>query len=385
MIYLDHNATTPLHPRVLDAMLPYLRERFGNPSSPYRLGREAYAAVNRARRRIAEFLGAMPDEIVFTSGGTEADNLALRGVTRALFKSGNHLVTSTIEHHAVLKTFGDLEALGHRVTYLPVDPHGIVDAAALRDSLAPETILVSVMLANNETGVIQPVDEIVAIARERGVLVHTDAVQAAGKLSLRLHALGVDLASFSAHKICGPKGVGALYVRRGTPLAPLFTGGSHEDGTRAGTENVAGIVGFAEALAVACEAQDEQIARLGRLRDTLEGEIRARLDDVIVNGGQAPRVANTSNISFKGVEGESIVLQLDLAGIFVSTGSACTTGDPEPSHVLLGMGVDPLAAKGAIRFSLGPTTTNEDVAFTAPRVVDAVRRLRALSSLGERL
>jgi cysteine desulfurase len=384
MIYLDHNATTPLDPRVLEAMLPYLRERFGNPSSPYRTGRDAQEALERARRRMAECLGAVPDEIFFTSGGTESDNLALRGVVRALDASGRHLVTSSIEHHAVFKTCRDLESRGFRVTYLPVNARGVVDIDAFRNSLDRETILVSVMLANNETGVIQPVEQIVELARARGILVHTDAVQALGKLPLRFHDLGVDLASFSAHKIGGPKGVGALYLKRGTPIRPLSTGGGHERGLRAGTENVAGIVGLSEATALACRAQGEEMERLRRLREKLETELCASLDEVIVNGAAAPRVANTANVCFKGVEGESIVLQLDLAGICVSTGSACTTGEPEPSHVLLSMGVDRLAAKSAIRFSLGKTTTNEDIASTVPIVVETVRRLRSISSVGAR-
>jgi cysteine desulfurase len=381
VIYLDHNATTPLDPRVLDAMLPYLRGGFGNASSPHNLGRQARIAVETARARLAGCLGALPDEIIFTSGGSESDNLALRGVVRAGRAAASHLVSSAIEHHAVLATCRDLETQGCRVALLPVDRDGVVVLDELRRATSRPTLLVSIMAANNETGVIQPLARISEITRERGALLHTDAVQALGKLPLSLDASGVDLASFSAHKLGGPKGVGILYVRRGTPLAPTLTGGRQERDLRAGTENVAGIVGLAEAVALAIAELDKDTVRLAGLRARLEQGILAGLDGVTVNGAAAARVANTANVSFRAVDGESIVLQLDLEDVCVSTGSACTTGEPEPSHVLLAMGVDPILARGAIRFSLGKGTTEAEIDNVVTGVVAAVKRLRAVSSL----
>jgi cysteine desulfurase len=380
VIYLDHNATTPLDPRVLEAMLPFLRDRWGNPSSPYRFGQEARTAVDAARRRVAECLGCRPAEVVFTSGGTEADNLALRGVTHALRARGRHVVTSAVEHPAVLRTCRALEAEGWRVTYLPVDGNGVVDLGAAERALTADTVLVSVMHANNETGVIQPLEPLVELARSRGIPLHTDAVQTAGKLPGRVTALGPDLVSLSAHKLQGPKGVGALFVRDGTPLSPLLTGGDHEHGMRAGTEHVAGVVGLAEAFALACAAAESEATRLDGLRNRLEREVRAVLPDVRVNGSRAPRVPNTSNMTFSGVDGESIVLGLDLLGICASTGSACSTGDPEPSHVLLAMGLAPREAQASVRLSLGRSTCAEDVDATLRALVEVVTRLRSISS-----
>ncbi|MBN2358253.1 MAG: cysteine desulfurase [Deltaproteobacteria bacterium] len=382
MIYLDHNATTPLRPQALEAMLPYLRERWGNPSSPYRFGAEARSAVERARARIAEALGCQPAELVFCGSGTEADNLALRGAAQALRGRGNHIVTTAIEHHAVWHTCQALEREGFRVSYLPVRPDGVVDLDALTASLCPETILVSVMHANNETGVIQPVERIAALTRERGIVLHTDAVQSAGKLPLRLDRLGADLVAFSGHKLYGPKGAAALYARQGTPLAPLITGGDHERGLRAGTEHVAGIVGFAEAVALASAEVEAEAQRLGTMRDRLERQVVAAIPDAAVNGAAAPRVPNTSSLSFRGIDGESIVLGLDLRGICVSTGSACSTGDPEPSHVLLAMGVPARTAQGSIRVSLGRETRTDHVDATVQALADIVERLRGISSLG---
>ncbi len=380
MIDLDHNATTPLCPEALEAMLPLLRERQGNPSSPHRAGHEARAAVEEARRRVAARLGFEPEEVVFCASGTEADNLALRGVTRALREKGRHVVTSAIEHHAVLHTARDLERDGWEVTYLPVGPDGAVRPEALAAALRDDTVLVSVMRANNDTGVVQPVAELAALAHARGVVFHTDAVQSAGKLAERPGDLGADLVTVSAHKLYGPKGVAALCVRRGTPLSPVTTGGGHERGLRAGTENVAGIVGFAEALERTLDALAREGPRLAGLRDRLEARVLAQVDGVRVNGAGAPRVPNTSSLSFRGVDGESIVLGLDLRGICISTGSACSTGDPEPSHVLLAMGLSPRAAQGSVRVSLGRGTRKEDVDATATALAETVARLRAISS-----
>ncbi len=380
MIYLDHNATTPLHPRVLEAMLPYLRERWGNPSSPHRVGHQARTAVEHARGRIAEHLACAPAELVFCASGTEADNLALRGVAHALRARGDHIVTSAIEHHAVLHTCRALEAGGLRVTYLPVSPAGLVEPRALEASLDAGTTLVSVMHANNETGVLQPLEEIAAITRRRGVVLHTDAVQTAGKLPLRLAELGADLVTLSAHKLYGPKGAAALYVREGTPLSPVTTGGAQERGLRAGTEDVAAIVGFAEAVALACEDLAHEGARLRALRDRLERELVAAVPGTRIHGALAPRVPNTASLGFPGVDGESVVLGLDLQGICASTGSACSTGEPEPSHVLRAMGCSPREAQGAVRLSLGRETREEDVAAVVRALADTVERLRRISS-----
>jgi cysteine desulfurase len=381
VIYLDHNATTPLHPRAFEAMVPFLRERWGNPSSPYRFGAEARLAVEQARRRIADLCGCPPEEIVFCSGGTEADNLALRGLVLALRSKGKHVVTTSIEHHAVLNTCRALEREGCRVTYLPVTEEGVVEVAAVEGSLRDETILVTVMHANNETGVVQPVEEIAAITRRRGIVLHTDAVQSAGKLPRRIADLGADLVTFSGHKLYGPKGTAALYVRASTALAAVTTGGPHERGLRAGTENVAGIVGFAEAAALAFESAEAEGRRLRALRDRLEQQVLSSVPQVKINGAGAPRVPNTSSLSFRDVDGESVILGLDVEGICASTGSACSTGDPEPSHVLRAMGLSPREAQGSIRLSLGRETTPEGVDTTVRVLRDTVARLRRISSV----
>lgn len=381
MIYLDHNATTPLHPRVLEEMVPYLTEQFGNPSSFYGLGREAKNGLERARKKVAGGIGARGDEIVFTGGGTEADNLALRGVARALREKGDHIITSTIEHHAVLKTCEDLLKDGLEVTFLPVDNRGWVDPEEVRSCMRPETILVSIMAANNETGAIQPLREIAAMARERDVLVHTDAVQAVGKIEVDVEQLGIDLLSLSAHKIYGPKGVGALYVRRGTPLLSPIAGGDHERGMRAGTENVAGIVGLGEAIGLATENLGEEMERLAGLRDRLERDLLERVEDARVNSGDVERVSNTTSLSFPSVDGEAILLHLDLRGICASTGSACATDSPEPSHVLQAMGLEPRLAQGTIRFSLGHDSTREEIERTIEAMVEIVKSLREISSI----
>jgi len=381
VIYLDHNATTPLEPQALEAMVPYLRGRFGNASAYYQLGRDARAAVEDAREKVATCIGGRSEEISFTAGGTEADNLALRGVARGLRKRGNHLVTSCIEHPAVLETCQALAEEGFKVTFVPVDGEGRVDPDEVRRSLRPETILLSVMAANNETGAIQPLKEIGGIAREQGVLLHTDAVQALGKMAVDVEEMCVDLLTLSAHKIYGPKGVGALYVRRGTPLMSSITGGHQERGLRAGTENVAGIVGLGEAAALATQSLEQEAGRLAGLRDRLECGILERVEDVRVNSGGVLRVPNTSNMSFPSVDGESILLHLDLCGICASTGSACTTDSPEPSHVLQAMGLDPRLAQGSIRFSLGHHNTAEEIDRTVEAMVEIVPRLATISSV----
>ncbi len=381
MIYLDHNATTPLDPRVFDSMAPYLKMHWGNPSSPYSFGNQARIAVDKARERVAECLGCKPTEIIFTSCGTESDNLAVRGVARALKSRGNHIVTTAIEHHAVLNTCKALESEGFRITYLSPGSDGAVKIEEVEKSLSPQTILITVMHANNETGVLQPVEEIAALAKKRGLVFHTDAVQTAGKIPCRLCELGADAISISGHKIYGPKGTAALYARQGTPLSPLLTGGPHERNLRAGTENVAGIVGFSHAMTLAAASASDEYIRLRNLRDKFEAQILSVVPGVKINGVSAPRVPNTSSLSFESVDGESIVLGLDLRGIYVSTGSACSTGDPEPSHVLLAMGLSPKEAQGSIRISLGRESREEDLDTAADALADIVKRLRGISSI----
>jgi cysteine desulfurase len=381
MIYLDHNATTPMHSRVFRAMEPYLKERFGNASSSYQTGREARTALENSRTTVAGCIGAGPKEIIFTSGGTESNNCAVRGVARALGEKGDHIITSSIEHHAVLKTCQALEKEGFRVTYLPVGSDGRVDPDDVRKNLDQRTILISIMYANNETGVIQPIREIASIAREKNIIFHTDAVQAVGKIPFAVNDLGVDLLSISGHKIYGPKGIGALYVREGIPLQPILTGGHHEHNLRAGTENIPSIVGLAQAMSMATQHLNAASEKLSALRQRLESGILNRIDDVQINGLQAPRLPNTSSISFRLIEGESILLHLDLRGICVSTGSACTTDSPEPSHVLTAMGILPQAAQGTIRFSLGEDNTKEEIDCVIDALCDITTRLRNISSL----
>ena len=382
MIYLDHNATTPLDSRALEAMLPYLTERWGNPSSPYRFGSQARIALEQSRKRIAGHIGCAPAELVFCASGTEADNLAVRGAAYARRAQGNHIITTAIEHHAVLNTCKALEKEGFRVTYAPVTPEGTVDLAALAANIGEQTILISVMHANNETGVLQPLEEIAALAKHHGILLHTDAVQTAGKLPLPLAATGADFISFSAHKLYGPKGIAALYVRRGTPLVSIITGGAQERGIRAGTENVAGSVGFAEAVALAYDSAESEGQRLRLLRDQFEQQVLAAVPGTRINGARSPRVPNTSNITFESIDGESVVLGLDLQGICASTGSACSTGDPEPSHVLLAMGINPRAAQGSLRISLGRSTQAADISAAVEALRSTVHKLRTISSIG---
>lgn len=380
-VYLDYNATTPVDPAVLDAMLPYFAENFGNASSIHSPGQRARGAVDSARASVAALLGAKPTEIVFTSGGTESDNLALFGVAAASQEPRKHIITTAIEHHAVLNAAQALEKFGADVTFIPVSREGIVDPEDIRRALKPETILISVMHANNELGTIQPVEEIGRIAAAADVLFHCDAVQSAGKLPLDVNRLGVDLLSISAHKIYGPKGVGALYVRSGTPLEPQFHGGHHERDRRPGTENVPGIVGLGKAADLARKNLQTDCARITTLRNRLEDALLAACGDARVNGNRAQRVSNTSNISFHAAGGEALVIALDLQGIACSTGAACSSGAVGPSHVLLAIGLSPDEARSSLRFSLGRTTTAEEIDRAITTIPQAVERLRALSPL----
>jgi cysteine desulfurase len=360
-IYLDHAATTPVRPEVLEAMRPHFAENGYNASSLHAEGRRARAAIDAARERIAAILGCKPKEIVFCASGTEADNLAIFGIARARRERGRHLVASAIEHHAVLRALDALAADGFEVTLVPVGRDGVVDAGAFAASLRPDTVLAAVMYANNELGTIQPVAELASLARERGVAFLTDAVQAPGALPLNVEQLGVDALSLSAHKCYGPKGVGALYVRSGTPLEPIVYGGGQESGRRSGTENVAGIVGFARALALAEEERGPFAARTAALRDRLEAAVTAACPNAVVNGRGGPRLPHLSSLSFTGLEAEAILIALDLAGVAASAGSACTTGSLEPSHVLRAIAADGSERPSAIRFSLGRATGPEEI------------------------
>jgi cysteine desulfurase len=375
-IYLDNNATTPVLPDVLEAMRPYFGEHFGNASSIHHHGQETRAAVERARDSVASLLGCRPSEIVFTSGGTEGDNLAIAGLTSA----GDHVITSSIEHHAVLNASKHLEEDGCEVTYVPVDCRGLVDPGDVRRALRPKTTLVSIMMANNETGVLQPVEEIGKIVAEADVYFHTDAVQAAGKVPIDVSRIGCDVLSISAHKMHAPQGVGALYVRKGTRIQPLFYGGRHERSRRAGTENVPGIVALGKAAELAMkgfESGDDK--KMSALRDRLQQGILTQVEEAGVNGHDAPRVPNTSNIYFDHIEGESMVISLDLKGLAVSTGAACSSGAIEPSHVLIAMGLRHDQARGSIRFSLGKQNTEEEIEIALALVPETVARLRELS------
>lgn len=351
-LYFDHAATTPIRPEVLAAMEPYHARLGYNPSSIHAEGRAARAAVDLAREQVASALGARPREIVFTGSGSEADNLALFGVARARRDRGRHVVSTTIEHHAVLHALDVLRDDGWDVTLLEVDGDGLVDPAAFRAALRPQTVLATVMLANNEIGTVEPIAELAAIAAERGVVFHTDAVQAPGKLALRVGDLGVDLLALAAHKLYGPKGVGVLYVRDGTPVAPLIVGGGQEHGLRSGTENVAGIVGMAEALRLAVAEREEYAARIGSLRDALQRRL-AEIPESRINGAGAARLPNNLSVSFAGVEADALLIRLDLEGVAASAGSACAAGSVQISHVLKAIGLDERLARGTIRLSLG--------------------------------
>ena len=380
-VYFDNNATTPLLPEVFDAMKPYLLEQYGNASSIHRDGQQARAAVDRARDSVARLLGSTAGEIVFASGGTEADNLALFGTAA----EGDHIITSEVEHHAILHACNRLEQLGCRVTYLPVDGHGLVNPDDVRRALRPATKLITVMMANNETGVLQPVEEIGKIALAANVKFHTDAVQAAAKTIIDVNKIHCDLLSISGHKIHAPKGVGALYVRKGTALQPILYGGSHERSRRAGTENVPGIVALGKASEMAVEGlRNASIENIALMRDRLEQTLLSQTDSMGVNGAGAPRVPNTTNLYFDSIDGEALVIALDLRGLAVSGGAACSSGATEPSHVLTAMGLRPDRARASVRFSLGKQNTPEDLDYALALIPETVARLRALSPVYNR-
>lgn len=381
-VYLDNNATTPILPEVFEAMQAYFGERFGNASSIHHHGQETRAAVERARESVAALLGCRASEIVFTSGGTEGDNLAIFGLTQP----GQHVISSTIEHHAVLNSCRHLEASGCEVTYVPVNGQGQVDPDDVRRELRPNTRLITIMMANNETGVLQAVEEIGKVAADADVYFHTDAVQAAGKVVIDVKRIGCDLLSISGHKMNAPQGVGALYVRKGTTLRPMLFGGSHERSRRAGTENVPGIVALGKAAELAREAFSRgDLEQMSGMRDRLEQTILSQVESTGVNGRGAPRVPNTSSIHFDCIEGEALVIALDLKGVAVSTGAACSSGAIEPSHVLTAMGMPPERARGSLRFSLGKQNTPEEVDFALNLLKDTVGRLRELSPVYKRV
>ncbi len=379
-IYLDYNSTTPVDEAVIEAMRASLAGNYGNPSSVHSFGQKARTAIDNAREQVAALLGAKPNEIYFTSGGTEADNLALKGAAMAGRKKGNHIITSRIEHHAILESGHYLEKNGFEVTYLDCDGEGMIAVDDLRRAIKPSTVVVSIMTANNEIGTIQPIREMAGVCREAGVPFHTDAVQAVGKIPVKVDDLGVEMLSLSAHKFYGPKGIGALYVRSKTSLTPLLHGGSHERRLRAGTENTASIVGLAKALEIADNKLAGEHRRLTELGGYFREQIQAKIKDVYLNGPLEKRVPSTVNLSFKGVEGEAIILSLDMKGIAVSSGSACTSGSLQISHVLEAMKIDPELAQGSIRFSLGRYTTREQIDYTISVLPEIIERLRAMSA-----
>jgi cysteine desulfurase len=384
-IYLDHNATTPVDPAAADAMMRALQHLFGNASSVHYYGQQAKAAIDDARSAVAALIGGEPSEIIFTSGGTEADNFAIRGVAEAFEVTGRkHLITSGIEHEAVLNTFKALAKRGWKTTVLPLDATGIVSPSRLREVITDDTALVSIMHANNEIGTIQPIAELANIAHGHGALFHTDAVQTAGKIPVSARALGVDLLSVSAHKFYGPKGVGALWAKRGVRLSPFLSGGKQERNRRAGTENVPGIIGMGAAAARAMQKMESEAARLSALRDRLESGILAAVPNTEVNGSRDARVPNTTNISFERIEAESLLIALDLEGVAVSTGSACSSGTLEPSHVLKAMNLSSHRAQNSIRFSLGASNSEEQIDHVISILPRIVTKLRSLSAVGSR-
>ena len=380
-VYLDNAATTALSPKVLEKMMPYLTDIYGNASSPHSFGQTARIGVEHAREQVARAINADPSEIVFTGCGTESDNTVLFGVAERYAKKGDHIITTNVEHHAILHSCAALEKKGIKVTYLPVDKDGLVTPEQVRDAITDKTILVSVMFANNEVGTIMPIPEIAAVCHEKGVLFHTDAVQAAGHIPIDVKAMGIDMLSISGHKFHGPKGVGVLYERKGIRLPSYIIGGEQEKGRRAGTENVAGIVGLGEALELAVTNMSETSARMTRMRDRLIEGIEATIPEVKLNGHRTKRLPNNVNFSIKYIEGESILLMLDMAGIAASSGSACTSGSLDPSHVLLALGLTHEVAHGSVRMTLGDDTTDEDIDYVLETLPMVAHRLRALSPI----
>ncbi len=382
-IYMDHAATSPLDAEVLKAMEPFFSEKFGNSSSLHSFGKEAKGGLDWAREKVAEAINAKPKEIIFTSGGTESDNLALKGIAYAYRSKGNHIITTKIEHHAVLHTCEFLEKNGFDVTYLGVDKYGFVDLDELRNAITDKTILVSVMHANNEIGTIEPVEEIGKICRENGVKFHTDAVQTAGKVPIDVEKMNIDALSISGHKIYGPKGVGVLYLREGTSLEPQTLGGGHEFGKRSGTENIAGIVGLGKAMELAVKRMARESVRLALLQDKLSDKIQERVDGVKLNGHPEKRLPGNANFSFDFIEGEGLIMHLDMEGIAASTGSACSTKSLEPSHVLTAIGLSHVQAHGSLRISLGKDNTEEDVDYLVGVLPPIIKKLREMSPLNK--
>ena len=380
-VYMDNAATTALRRDVLDAMMPYLTDIYGNPSSLHYFGQKAHKAVENARHQVASALNAEDNEIVFTGCGTEADNMALKGIAEKYQSKGKHIITSSVEHHAILHTCEYLEKHGFEVTYLPVDEYGMVKAEQVRDAIRSDTILVSIMFANNEVGTIMPIKEIGAVCREKGVFFHTDAVQAVGHVAIDVKAMNIDLLSLSAHKLHGPKGVGALYIRKGIVVPPLLHGGAQERRKRAGTENVAGIVGLGKAIEIACSDIEGTSKRMCYLRDKLINGIEASIPEVKLNGHRTERLPGNVNFSIKYIEGESILLMLDINGIAASSGSACTSGSLDPSHVLLAMGMPHETAHGSLRLTLGDDTTEDDIDYVLEVLPEIVVKLRKMSPL----
>lgn len=380
-VYMDNAATTALRRDVLDAMMPYLTDIYGNPSSLHYFGQEAHKAVENARHQVASALNAEDNEIVFTGCGTEADNMALKGIAEKYQSKGKHIITSSVEHHAILHTCEYLEKHGFEVTYLPVDEYGMVKAEQVRDAIRSDTILVSIMFANNEVGTIMPIKEIGAVCREKGVFFHTDAVQAVGHVAIDVKAMNIDLLSLSAHKLHGPKGVGALYIRKGIVVPPLLHGGAQERRKRAGTENVAGIVGLGKAIEIACSDIEGTAKRMCYLRDKLINGIEVSIPEVKLNGHRTERLPGNVNFSIKYIEGESILLMLDINGIAASSGSACTSGSLDPSHVLLAMGMPHETAHGSLRLTLGDDTTEDDIDYVLEVLPEIVVTLRKMSPL----
>lgn len=382
-VYLDYSATTPVKKEVLDQMLPYFTENFGNPSSLYTIGREAKAAIEDARKKCAHLIGADPEEFYFTGGGSESDNWTLESVAHKLKGKGKHIITSAIEHHAILHTCDYLESLGFEITYLPVDNEGFVHPEDLEKAIRPDTILVSIMFVNNEIGTVEPIPELAKIAHDHGILFHTDAVQAIGNVPIDVHAMGIDFMSMSSHKIYGPKGEGGMYIRKGIQLPSFIHGGAQEKGRRAGTENLAGIVGFGAAAELADQNLQHHIESVGKLRDYLMDQIVEKIPNITINGPKdhSRRHPGNLNVTFDFIEGESILLLLDQFGIAVSTGSACSSKSLKPSHVLLAVGVDPTTIHGSVRFTVGDFTTKEDIDYVVEKLVYVVKQLRSISML----